>query len=543
MSPTPSTPQQPSRSGLSLLRDLGVRTKILASIAVAAVAAAVIGLLGISALSASNDNAQAMYTENVTGLDTASQLRRYTLQMRLDVANHALAADTAKSTYETAIDDSETQVRELLDTYRTRHLTAEQDAALADLRPLLESFTTLTETKLLPASRAGDVKTWTAIREGEVKPLIEPMSTALQELVRSERAEAEQAAKDTEAAYASNRTTVLAALVIGMLAALGLGWATARAIMDGLHRVQTVSEALADGDLTRTTGLATADEVGRTGRALDAAVGNLRTLVGTIDGAASGVSATAQQVSAVAAQVAAGAEETSAQAGVVSAAAEQVSANVQTVAAGSEEMGASIAEIATGASEAARVAAQAVAVAEATNRSIATLGESSREIGQVVKTITSIAEQTNLLALNATIEAARAGDAGKGFAVVAGEVKDLAQETAKATEDIARRVQAIQHGTDAAVAAIAEIAEVIGRINDYQTTIASAVEEQSATTDEMNRNVSAAASSSEEISANITGVADAARSTAHAITEAQDATASLATMSGELSDLVTRFRF
>ncbi|MCW2566129.1 MAG: chemotaxis sensory transducer, partial [Mycobacterium sp.] len=172
-----------------------------------------------------------------------------------------------------------------------------------------------------------------------------------------------------------------------------------------------------------------------------------------------------------------------------------------------------------------------------------TMTQSSTEIADVVKLITSIAEQTNLLALNATIEAARAGEAGKGFAVVATEVKELAQETARATEDIARRVQAIQGDTAGAVEAIAEISTIIGRINDYQLTIASAVEEQSATTNEMNRNVAEAATGAEEIAQNITGVASAAEVTTEGVAQSQQAVGELARMSSELQSAVSRFRY
>jgi methyl-accepting chemotaxis protein len=174
---------------------------------------------------------------------------------------------------------------------------------------------------------------------------------------------------------------------------------------------------------------------------------------------------------------------------------------------------------------------------------VSKLGESSLQIAEVVKVITSIAQQTNLLALNATIEAARAGEAGKGFAVVATEVKELAQETAKATEDIARRVDAIQGDTAGAVEAIAEISGIIGKINDYQLTIASAVEEQTATTNEMSRNVSEAAAGAGEIAANITGVATAAQVTTESVSEAQSAATDLARMGSELQALVGRFRY
>jgi methyl-accepting chemotaxis protein len=206
-------------------------------------------------------------------------------------------------------------------------------------------------------------------------------------------------------------------------------------------------------------------------------------------------------------------------------------------------MSASIKEISKNAADAARVATSAVHIAENTNNTITKLGESSQEIGNVVKLITSIAQQTNLLALNATIEAARAGEAGKGFAVVANEVKELAKETTKATEDISQKIAAIQSDTQGAVSAIKQISDVINQINDISNTIASAVEEQTATTNEMGRNITEAAKGSTEIAQNITGVAQAAQSTSGGACQTQSASSELSKMAADLQTLVSRFKY
>ena len=250
------------------------------------------------------------------------------------------------------------------------------------------------------------------------------------------------------------------------------------------------------------------------------------------------LSSASEELTATSQQMVSNAEETATQAGVVSAAAEQVSKNVQTVASATEEMTSSIREIAKNAQDAAKVASTAVKAAETTNQTITKLGVSSAEIGKVIKVITSIAQQTNLLALNATIEAARAGEAGKGFAVVANEVKELAKETAKATEDISQKIEAIQGDTESAVAAIAEIGTIINKINDYQNTIASAVEEQTATTNEISRNVTEASKGSSEIAENIVGVAEAAKSTTAGASDTQRASGELSRMASELQEVV-----
>jgi methyl-accepting chemotaxis protein len=237
------------------------------------------------------------------------------------------------------------------------------------------------------------------------------------------------------------------------------------------------------------------------------------------------------------------AEETAAQSGAVSTAAEEIATNVQTVVSGSEEMSASIKEIASNAHDAAKVAGAGVKIAADANEKVVKLNESSQQIGQVIKVITSIAEQTHLLALNATIEAARAGAAGKGFAVVANEVKELAKETARATEDIGAKIEAIQADTKGTIEGIAEISKIIAQINDIQNTIASAVEEQTATTNEISRNISDVATGNQEVARNVTGVAQAAKSTTEGAEYTNKAAGELALLATTLQNLVRQFDY
>jgi methyl-accepting chemotaxis protein len=311
----------------------------------------------------------------------------------------------------------------------------------------------------------------------------------------------------------------------------------------GVNEMLGVVQAAANGDLTAAIETDGDDAVGQMANGLRELLSSLRATIAPIAGNSQALASASTQLQQVAQQIGVAAEETSAQANVVSAASEEVSVNVSTVATATEEMGASIKEIARNASAAADVAAQAVNVAQTTNTTIGKLGESSAQIGQIIKVITSIAQQTNLLALNATIEAARAGEAGKGFAVVANEVKELAKETAKATEDIGVKIEAIQSDTSDAVDAIGSISDIINQISDIQNTIASAVEEQAATTAEIGRNVAETSRGSSEIAENITSVAVAAGQTSSGVAETQRSASELGQMATDLQSLIARFTY
>ena len=329
---------------------------------------------------------------------------------------------------------------------------------------------------------------------------------------------------------------------LALLMSFILVWYIGKGITVPIRSSSIRLDKLASGDLGSIVEIQGQGELGLMSQSLSKAVLGMNNAIVQIASNSQKLISSSSNQKQVSRSMVANAAETSAQANAIATAAEEVSVNIQSVASAAEEMGQTIREIAKQAQQAAQVANEAVSIAEIGNKAVLRLGENSNIIGNVIKVITSIAEQTNLLALNASIEAARAGEFGKGFAVVASEVKELAKETAKATEDIRTKIEGIQSDTREAVNSNEKTRNIISKIHEIQSTIAGAVEEQAATTREITRNVADAAMGSTEIAKNITGLAEAARSTSKGATELESAAMGLDSMASELEKLVKSFQ-
>jgi methyl-accepting chemotaxis protein len=526
------------RRTTALLNRVGLRGRLLGAIAIVALTTVTVGGIGISRMSELSGQADEVYTDGALPLDglrtleadwwiLAAQTARAAIPT-LPPASIANAQQNAAAAAQTLTEDQAA----------VAEMTLSPDAAAA-FAQFSESVTTYLASLEQLQLGSDPVQTMQLIQElNAAEASIESSIVAATDAAA---ASAQTTVQEAQDAYTSARTLTLVVIVVGLLVAVVLALLIVRSVTGPVRRVREVLDQVAGGDLSVRAGETGGAEIGDVARSLDTTLDALSGVLTLVNVSAGQLSVAAQAMSTGATGMAESARAASGQADIVVASAGEVAASVSTVATGSQQMEAAIREISQNASEASRVAGQAVSVAENTTRTVGKLGDSSQEIATVVKLINGIAEQTNLLALNATIEAARAGEAGKGFAVVASEVKELAQETARATEDISKRVEAIQGDTAGAVAAIGEISNVIAQINDYQATIAAAVEEQTATTNEMNRNVAEAASSSQSIATAISGLAAGTQRTDVGVANAQRSATDLARMSEELQAAVRRF--
>ncbi|WP_305783615.1 methyl-accepting chemotaxis protein [Symbioplanes lichenis] len=523
--------------------NLRVGVKISVAVGAALLAGGLVAGTGVAGMSTIKANGSAIYSQNLVPAQAlAETLSAFDYELiQLEKANIDSTEAESQKTYDSAVTYHEQVAKGIAD-YAALGLDPAQEEPVARIQANLTKFAQIRDEQVKPVALGDDGAAYAKVWNSSVSPLAGEIINDFGVLTKFEAQSAKDADAANSSAYSGSVTLMLICLAVGFVVAGLIAFVTVRRITRPLRDVSGVLARMADGDLTGTVTVSSRDEVGVMAQQVNGTVATMRQTVQTLGLASQSLAAAAEELSATSTQIADSAQRSDVQAQTVARAADEVARNVDTVSAGAEEMGASIREIAQNANQAAEVAGSAVTMAGTANETVTQLGTSSAEIGNVIKLITAIAEQTNLLALNATIEAARAGEMGKGFAVVASEVKDLAQETAKATEDISARVTAIQNDTGTAITAIGEISDIIARISDYQTTIAAAVEEQTATTGEMNRGVTEAAGGVNQIASGIDTLATATRLTTESVADTQRAASELARMSTELQSLVGTFR-
>jgi methyl-accepting chemotaxis protein len=502
-----------------------------------------LGVLSIRQLAQVNNNTVDIATNWLPSVKVLGTMR-YTVatERRYELARALHTSDSDKSADEAAMSKQYALLAQAEKQYEPMITSPQERQVYETYRTLWEKRTDLEKRTMDLLRQKKDAEARELMMSVE-REALNAVGDKLDEDIQLNDKGAAEATRAAASTYASSRYWVIGILAGAVILGTIIAFSLARSISSAASQMLATIQQIADKNLmVADIHVTSEDEVGLASMALNQMKNGLHEMVHSIRATAEQVAAASQELSATSQQITANAEETTAQAKVVSEAGVQVNTNLQTVASGSEEMSATIGEIAKNATEAARVSGEAVQAADSANQTVSKLGDSSIEIAKVIEVITSIAQQTNLLALNATIEAARAGEAGKGFAVVANEVKELAKQTAKATEEIKQKIGVIRENTGGAVAAIGGIKGVIDRISHISTIIATAVEEQSATTSEMSRNVTEAARGAGMISDNIRGVADAAQNTSTNVGEAQTATDHLSQMATRLRDLVGQFK-
>jgi methyl-accepting chemotaxis protein len=576
---------------MNWFRNLKIGRKLLSAFLTVNALMLLLGAVASFRLSTIGDNAHEMSVSYLPGLIQMAHVSTNSARFRRAVLYHVLA-DTkeAKDKYEKEAEVGLTELKTSLSKYEAAIDDQTDRTNFTELRAGVEQYARGFEDVLqLSRNPSGEREARSLLQSGRINDVTDGVRGQIDKMVAWNDDKSKEGISESIALVADTKRWVAGLVVLSALAGIAIALGIARMIAAPIRELERAASAMAHGSLDIELTYVGKDELGNltnafraSGEALKTVVGEMQLLIGAskdgrlgvrgdaskVEGAyaelilgtnavidnlsdpirfvsqnTDGLASSSEELTAVSQQLGTNANETSAQMLVVAAAAEEVSRTTQSIATSTEEMGSTIKEIAKNATDSARVAGQAVTMAQTTNATVAKLGESAVAIGKVIKVITSIAQQTNLLALNATIEAARAGEAGKGFAVVANEVKELAKETAKATEDIGRSIESIQTDTKEAIDAIATITGIISQINDISGSIASAVEQQSATTNEMSRNVAEAAKGAGDIAKNITTVSEVAQSTSNGASQTMDAATDLARMTAELKQLISKFSF
>ena len=527
-----------------MFRNMDLSKRLFIGLSIIAAIVPVTAVLGITNIRALSDADIKLYQSRTLPLDRLGEIATKFEAMRRTSRDLALAANREQIEKHVAtIKDLNAGLVKSTDLCENCH--KDDAGALTMFQGFQESVASYNTqvNRIIEIKRAGKSSEAIALlgaqEQKSADPVLEWLTT-----FRGLKLEAAQTTKSENAALVTKATRLtMAAILVALVLVVGIGVPLTTSIVRPISVVEVALSRVAEGDFSERVETGGQDEIGRMARALNEALEKINSAMRSIGQHSEFLSRSSSELSAVSNQMTSNAQQTASQSGVVSGAAAEVTANLQTVAAATEEMTSSIREIAKNVTTASHSATSAVTTAENASATIAKLGNASNEIGQIIKVITSIAQQTNLLALNATIEAARAGEAGKGFAVVANEVKELAKETGRATEDITGKIEAIQNDTKGAVDAIAEISTVISQFNDISGVIAAAVEEQTATTNEIARIVTDAAEGGQRVAHNIDAVAAEAEETSSGASQTQNAALELARVARELQQLVSQFKY
>lgn len=557
----------PNLSRTFMLKNTKIVYRLTALMVIMLILIAVLGGMGINTASNMNESIRTIYEDRTLPLDRLNDVLEKLYGIRVDVLNAAVEpAKAGEKRHE--VDKRITDVAADWKVYNNSQLTPREremaNSTEIDFQRYLAAAHTVVE-----KYASGDVD---GGNEGRVKarPIFEALTDHLDKLSKVQTDEGASEFKAAGAAYLAQRRLLLMVVAFAVVIGFMIVTVISRSITKPLDRIIAVMQELTKGNHKVTVeGIERGDEVGNVAKAVQvfkeglieaddlrakqqadqqreldrgkrmaSAIAGFETAIAEI---VSVVSSSSTELQATAQSMSGAAEQTLHQSTDAAAASEQTTQNVQTVSAATEELSASIREIGKQVTESTNVVSEAVRQGDETNEMVKGLADAAQKIGEVVNLISAIAGQTNLLALNATIEAARAGESGKGFAVVASEVKALANQTAKATEEISAQVRAIQEATDGSVKAIQHITKTVNRVNEISTTIASAVEEQSAATQEISRNVQQAAMGTTEVSSNIQSVTQTAQQTGAAANQVLGAAGELAKNGARLKNQVEEF--
>ena len=525
------------------MRTRSVSTRIFGAFGIAIALALVVGMASIWQMQKISSNLTAVAQHSLQPVTEVAGIHAALDQIEMNLRAHA-GTDVFfdKQNDVQQIQDAFDQAKQHIAAFRATGPSQFELNQASTLEDDLSKLDPVVFNQLIPLSDKNAMGSFESHFKNYASPLFADAQTTVQDMMQTENDAAKTELAAGRAAYTQALIGLVLLLAAGVAIALLLGTLIVRSIVSPLRESVDTLERVAAGDLTASVDVRGTDELAQMGTALNATVAQTAQAMASITTGATTLATSAETLALTGASIGAAAEQTSDVAGNVSAAATQVSGNVAQAVTGAEGLRSSIQEIASSAADAAMIAQRAVSDAEDTHQTVERLEAASQQVGEVIALITKIARQTHLLALNATIEAERAGDAGKGFAVVADEVKELAGQTATATEEIDRTIAGIQVEVQAATSSLDRITQVVGHISDTQTTIAAAVDEQQQMTGDITDRMSQAASGAEEIAATIRGVASATTETSQGVDGARTAAAGLAELADELARTVARFR-